>query len=102
MTRRQSSRSAASRAKKLQQNEHGLPERAGHARWGVLGRPDSAAIEAPCVLPAHAPIAPRQRVVIQLELLSRRRANEETGRGFLRDRPLAAVEADRELIGGRR
>ena len=54
---------------KLQQNEHGLPERAGHARCRVLGRPDSAAIEAPCVLASHAPIAPRQRVVIPLELL---------------------------------
>src|ERR1700693_5075045 len=54
---------------KLQRNEHGPPERAGHARWGVLGRPDSAAIEAPCVLPSHAPIAPRQRVVTPLELL---------------------------------
>src|SRR5258708_34443709 len=59
-----------SEASKPQQNEHGPPERAGHARWGVLGRPDSAAIRAPCVLPSHAPIAPRQRVVIQLGLLT--------------------------------
>ena len=40
-----------------------------HARCGVLSRPDSAAIEAPCVLASHAPIAPHRRVVIQSPVL---------------------------------
>src|SRR5438445_6102957 len=40
------------------------------ARCRVLGRADSAAIGAPCVLASHSPIAPGQRVVIPKRVLS--------------------------------
>jgi hypothetical protein len=36
------------------------------------GRRNALGTHAPCVLASHAPIAPRQRVVIPLELPSRR------------------------------
>src|SRR6266699_3057745 len=56
--------------KKLSQNE----ARAAWTRWAarcrVLGRVNSAAIAAPCVLASHPPIAPSQRVVIPLEALT--------------------------------
>ena len=57
------------RLKKLQPNEHGPPERAGHARCGVLGRPGSGHYRVslrPCIARTHRAPAARG---IQLELL---------------------------------
>jgi len=62
------------------------PTRAVHSRCRVLGRVDSAAIDAPCVLASHAPIAPRQRVVIQVEVL---KAADARVRRFSRAEPPA-------------
>src|SRR3954471_12557119 len=57
-------------------NSHRNEARAARPRWsarsGVLGRANSAAIRAPCVLVSHSTIAPGQRVVTPRRVLALR------------------------------
>src|SRR3954454_13771491 len=54
-------------------NSHRNEARAARTRWSarscVLGRANSAAIHAPCVLVSHSTIAPGQRVVTPKRVL---------------------------------
>src|SRR3954452_21231788 len=51
------------------------PRWAAHRR--VLSRPDSRAIEAPCVLALHSPIPPARRASFRFDLLARGERDED-------------------------
>jgi hypothetical protein len=54
----------------------GMSDCAARPRWAahrrVLSRPDSRAIEAPCVLALHSPIPPARRASFRFDLLATR------------------------------